>query len=95
MHCLNPRTILFLNCIKHYSSFQRKTAKDSNPRTEKRGPLVVEVMESCIVAHQHFAIRLLAWLNTAAQQFRKQSLTYMTANLYILFLLFLQRQFLV
>uniref|UniRef100_A0A914X7B7 E3 ubiquitin-protein ligase n=1 Tax=Plectus sambesii TaxID=2011161 RepID=A0A914X7B7_9BILA len=56
-------------CDKAKTEIQRKTAKDTNPRTEKKGPLEVKTMDSSLVAHQQFAIRVLTWLISSAQDF--------------------------
>jgi len=56
-------------CSRAKEQIQHRTRRDVNRRTEKSGPLEVKVMTHALIAHQNFAVKILQWLTSQAQQF--------------------------
>uniref|UniRef100_A0AC35TMN1 E3 ubiquitin-protein ligase n=1 Tax=Rhabditophanes sp. KR3021 TaxID=114890 RepID=A0AC35TMN1_9BILA len=56
-------------CEKVKASIQRKTSKETNSRTQRTGPLAVEIMNCNLVAHQDFACFLLKWITNQMEIF--------------------------
>ncbi|KAE9553855.1 hypothetical protein FO519_002943 [Halicephalobus sp. NKZ332] len=56
-------------CSQAKEQIQHRTRRDVNRRTEKSGPLEVKIMTHGLIAHQTFAVKILQWLTTQAQQY--------------------------
>ncbi|TKR63505.1 hypothetical protein L596_027324 [Steinernema carpocapsae] len=57
------------SCERVKIDIQRRTQKDSNRRTQKKGPLDVKVYDSHLVAHQMYSSRLISWLTSQISSF--------------------------
>lgn len=55
---------------------QAKNVIIERTQRDNRAPLIVEVMDSNIVSHQAFAMRLLNWILEIVQQLRKNGVDF-------------------